>query len=121
MSNQRFADLLKRVRGERHLSQSDFAAQSGISLDTIRAWEQARYAPDAVTFIKLVLMLATDAEEALLALGVAYEDMAKVMPVLTGAVVITVPIKKGSETADTSPEGTHHAKLPPKLPRPRGR
>ncbi len=53
---------VKRIRSQYHLSQSEFAALIGISLGTLRNWEQGRRAPDGPA--RVLLQVAAKHPEA---------------------------------------------------------
>jgi DNA-binding transcriptional regulator YiaG len=47
---------VRAIRKNLGLSQADFAARFGLELDTIRDWEQGRYAPDRAAVVLLAVI-----------------------------------------------------------------
>lgn len=47
---------VRAIREQLDLSQADFAARFGLELDTIRNWEQGRYAPDRAAVVLLAVI-----------------------------------------------------------------
>lgn len=47
---------VRTIRENLGLSQADFAARFGLELDTIRNWEQGRYAPDRAAVVLLAVI-----------------------------------------------------------------
>jgi DNA-binding transcriptional regulator YiaG len=47
---------VRAIRENLGLSQADFAARFGLELDTIRNWEQGRYAPDRAAVVLLAVI-----------------------------------------------------------------
>jgi DNA-binding transcriptional regulator YiaG len=47
---------VRAIREKLGLSQVDFAARFGLEVDTIRNWEQARYAPDRAALVLLAVI-----------------------------------------------------------------
>lgn len=47
---------VREIRENLGLSQADFAARFGLELDTIRNWEQGRYAPDRAAVVLLAVI-----------------------------------------------------------------
>jgi len=62
--------LLKETRRLKELSQFEAAAQSGISVDTWRAWEQGRFEPDFEMLGKLLKFFGPHAQPLLERLGI---------------------------------------------------
>jgi DNA-binding transcriptional regulator YiaG len=61
---------VRAIRENLGLSQADFAARFGLEVDTIRNWEQGRYAPDRAAVILLtVIEHHPEAVDASLAVG----------------------------------------------------
>ena len=52
-----FARKLARLRGEAGLSQTDLSFRSGVSVDSLRRWEQGRATPRVAAIAKLALAL----------------------------------------------------------------
>jgi transcriptional regulator with XRE-family HTH domain len=55
-----FAETLQRLRKEAGLSQSELALRSGMSLDSLRNWEQGRTLPKIDVAMRLAHALGVD-------------------------------------------------------------
>ncbi len=85
----RFADNLKRIRKEKHLSQEDLAELLGVSRQAVSKWEQATGYPEVETLLLLSQKLHISLDSLMAAEIAAGSDTSHVH--VQGKIVITSP------------------------------
>ncbi|MBR0232757.1 MAG: helix-turn-helix transcriptional regulator, partial [Synergistaceae bacterium] len=54
-----FSDMIARLRKEKGLNQKEFAKKLGVSVDSVRRWEQGKRSPDVEKLSDIAKVLGT--------------------------------------------------------------